>query len=114
MKIWDNEDLWFKCFELEIKDFNDEDLIIMNNNADNYYFSKILPVFTIMKDLNLDVNFVKQTIAKMAESYLKDKSLKDELDKMIQKQYEIKNRSKRREISSSNKENKNTDRTIKI
>lgn len=87
VKIWDNDNLWFKWFELEVLDCNDEDLIQLNKNSDNFYFSKVLPVFSIMKDLALDIKFVQMTISKIASIYIKEELLREELKKTVEKQY---------------------------
>ena len=92
MKIWDNEDLWNKWYELEISDISDDDLLQLGKNSDNFYFSKILPVFSIMKDLHLDKKFVFNTISKIASIYIKEEILREELIKTIQKQYKYKHK----------------------
>ncbi len=87
VKIWDNDNLWFKWYELEVLDCTEEDLIQLNKNSDNFYFSKVLPVFSIMKDLALDIKFVQMTISKIAVIYIKEELLREELKKTVEKQY---------------------------
>lgn len=87
LKIWENEGLWSKWYELEIRaDSRDSNL-----KTEVFFISKFYDVFSYMRDLGIELQFIVYCIGKLATEYIKDEESKKGLLKVIKKQYNIHN-----------------------
>ena len=58
----------------------------IEKNTDDFYFSKVFPMFSVMKDLHLEPNFVVNIINRIGVKYIVQEFLREELQKTVLKQ----------------------------
>jgi hypothetical protein len=80
MKIWDNEELWRKWFELEIEVVNDQDLLLLNKDQDDFYSLKLFGLFDFVQNLNLEGPFILTVFENLVNEFIiSDKERKNVL-----------------------------------
>ena len=89
IKLWENDRLWVRWYEIEVTNKTDYDMSLISNNPDDYYFSKFFEMFNYMKDLYLDLSFILSCVETIARGYIRNINSVDDLMKVIEKQIKI-------------------------
>lgn len=85
LKIWENENLWSKWYDLEVK----TEIKDGNLKMDVFLVSKLYDVFSYMRDLGLELQFIVSCIGKLASEFITEEEAKKDLIKVIKKQFNI-------------------------
>lgn len=80
--FFQNNIFWLMWFKLHL---SEEPISI--NCDDDFYFAKLLELYTVMKSLNLDLDWICNIITYISQNYMKDSNNIESLISIITKQY---------------------------
>lgn len=85
LKFWESEELWLRWYEVEIKEIKIDD----HSKINDHFISKLCIIFSFMRDLGLDIQFIQTCLNKLAKKYIKDEASIKEFLSSIKKWHKI-------------------------